>query len=244
MIAWAITDKGLARRENQDSFHLEVSHAVTQAVCVVCDGMGGAKSGNVASQMAAGVFMDEMRVLAKPGMSQKGIRGALAGAVAAANRSVFIKAQSGAAYYGMGTTLVGAAVSKNAALVVNVGDSRAYLIDSDGIEQVTRDHSLVEDLILRGEITREEAKAHPSKNLITRALGTEEAVIPDLFSVDLKDGDFLLLCTDGLTNVVDDQEILFEVLHGGDPNSCCERLKNLANDRGGPDNITIVLIHI
>ncbi len=244
MIAWAVTDKGLARRENQDSFHLEISHAVTQAVCVVCDGMGGAKSGNIASQIAADAFMDEIRFQAKPGMSPRGIRTSLASAVAAANKRVFEKAQSDSAFYGMGTTLVGAAVSRNSALIVNVGDSRAYLADADGITQITRDHSLIEDLIARKELSREEAKAHPSKNLITRALGTEAAVIPDLFAVDLKEGDFLLFCTDGLTNVVDDQEILFEILHGGDPASCCERLKNMANERGGPDNITIILVHI
>ncbi|MDR1668363.1 MAG: Stp1/IreP family PP2C-type Ser/Thr phosphatase [Oscillospiraceae bacterium] len=244
MIAWAITDKGLARRENQDSFHLEVSHAVNQALCVVCDGMGGAKSGNVASQMAAGTFMDEMRFQAKPGMSPRAVRTALVSSVAAANMRVYEKAQSSSEFYGMGTTLVGAAVSRGSALIVNVGDSRAYLVDTEGITQITRDHSLVEDLIGRGELSREEAKVHPSKNLITRALGTEAAVIPDLFTVELREGDFLLLCTDGLTNVVDDQEILFEILHGGDPADCCERLKNLANDRGGPDNITLVLVHI
>lgn len=244
MIAWALTDKGKARRENQDSFHLEISHAVNQAICVVCDGMGGAKSGNVASQMAADVFMDEMRLQAKPGMSPKAIRTAMASSVAASNRRVYEKAQSGSDFYGMGTTLVGAAVSRNGALIINVGDSRAYLADEQGITQITRDHSLVEDLIAKGELTREEAKIHPSKNLITRALGTEAAVIPDLFSVELKEGDFLLLCTDGLSNMVEDQEILFEILHGGDPSNCCERLINLANERGGPDNITIALIRI
>lgn len=244
MIAWAITDKGMARRENQDSFHLEISHAAGQAICVVCDGMGGARSGNVASRIAADAFMTDIQLQAKPGMSSKNTRTALATAVAAANGRVFEKAQSDPAYFGMGTTLVGAVVTPNAAVVANVGDSRAYLIDENGIEQITRDHSLIEDLLQRGELSREEAKNHPSKNLITRVVGTDCSVIPDLYSVELQEGDFILLCTDGLTNVVEDQEILFETLHGGDPAGCCERLRDMANERGGPDNITIILIHI
>jgi protein phosphatase len=239
-----VTDKGTARWENQDSFHLELSHAVDQAACVVCDGMGGARSGNVASRVAADVFIDSLLLQVKPGMNPKNLRAALASAVSSANRQVYEKAQTDASYCGMGTTLVGAVASPDGAVVVNVGDSRAYLISDEGIRQVTRDHSLIEDLLERGELSREEAKNHPSKNLITRALGTEETVIPDLYTVALGEGDFLLLCTDGLTNVVEDQEILFEVLHGGDPVFACDRLVSLANSRGGPDNITIVLIHI
>ena len=238
MIAWAVTDTGMARRENQDCFRLEKLN--TQITCVVCDGMGGARSGEVASTVAVETFMESMQV--RPHM--KNAETALSAAVTAANARVYGKAQTDPAYYGMGTTLVGAFVARGTAALVNVGDSRAYKIGAGGIEQITRDHSLVENLIERGELTREQAKEHPSKNLITRVVGTDEAVIADLFSVELDGGDFLLLCTDGLTNVVDDQEILFEVMHGGAPADCCERLVKMANKRGGPDNITIILIHI
>ncbi len=154
------------------------------------------------------------------------------------------KAQKESDCYGMGTTLVGAVVTPQNAVIVNVGDSRAYKISSAGIEQITRDHSLVEEMLERGELTREEARFHPSKNLITRALGTEPHIKPDIFTVLVEEGDFIMLCTDGLTNVMDDQEILFEVMHGGDPALCCERLVETCNNRGGPDNITIVMIHI
>ena len=244
MLGWAITDKGVARRENQDSFHLELSHANNQAICVVCDGMGGARSGNIASRIAADAFCNDLRLQIKPGMSHKNLKAALASAVSNANTQIFEKALTDASYCGMGTTLVGAVVTPEAAVIVNVGDSRAYFINEDGITQITRDHSLIEDLVERGEISREEAKNHPSKHLITRVLGTDTAVIPDLFVAEFREGDFLLLCSDGLTNVVDDQEILFEVLHGGDPMFACDRLTGMANNRGGPDNITVVLIHI
>jgi protein phosphatase len=244
MLGWAITDTGVARRENQDFYHLELSHAINLAVCVVCDGMGGARSGNVASRVAADTFIADLLLQVKPGMSQKNLRTAMASAVSAANAQVYEKAQTNAGYYGMGTTLVGAVVTPECAVLINIGDSRAYHISGDGIEQISRDHSLVEDLMHRGELSKEEAKHHPSKNLITRALGTDGAVVPDLFVRGMAEGDFLLLCTDGLTNAVEDQEILFEVLHGGDPSFACDRLTNMANSRGGPDNITIVLIHI
>ncbi|MCL1807576.1 MAG: Stp1/IreP family PP2C-type Ser/Thr phosphatase [Oscillospiraceae bacterium] len=244
MLGWAVTDTGVARRENQDSFHLELSYAANMAVCVVCDGMGGARSGNIASRIASDTFINELRLQVKPGMGFRNLKSALATAVSAANTQVFEKAVSDASNFGMGTTLVGAVVTPENAVIANVGDSRAYLISEEGIEQITRDHSLVEDLLVRGELTYEESKNHPSKHLITRVVGTEDAVITDLYSVDFREGDFLLLCTDGLTNVVEDQEILFEVLHGGDPANACVNLVNLANSRGGPDNTTIILIHI
>jgi protein phosphatase len=198
--------------------------------------MGGAKSGNIASRIAADAFVNDLRLQIKPGMSHKALKAALASAVSTANTQVFDKARNDPSCYGMGTTLVGAVVTPESAAIVNVGDSRAYLIDGAGIEQITRDHSLIEDLVARGELSREEAKNHPSKNLITRVLGTDDAVIPDLYITDLREGDFLMLCSDGLTNVIEDQEVLFEILHGGDPAFACDRLTNMANSRGGPDN--------
>ena len=128
------------------------------------------------------------------------------------------------------------------ATVVNVGDSRCYAIDGEGISQVTKDHSLVQLMVDRGDLTPETAKTYPGKNLITRAIGTEPIVMCDLFHHELSKGDFLLLCSDGLSNMMDDQEILFEVVHGVNKKQCCKRLLNIAVGRGAPDNVTSVLV--
>lgn len=142
----------------------------------------------------------------------------------------------------MGTTLVGALVEHDIVDVINVGDSRAYYISGDGIEQITRDHSLVEDLIQRGHITPQEARNHPNKNVITRALGVDRHLKGDLFRRKMAPGSMLLLCSDGLSNMLEDSEILFEALHGGTRAECCQRLLRLALRRGATDNVTAVLL--
>ena len=144
----------------------------------------------------------------------------------------------------MGTTLVAALVHGRDATVVNVGDSRAYCVSAGGIERLTTDHSLVQMMIERGELTPERARTYPGKNLITRAIGTEPMVESDLSHLTLERGDSLLLCSDGLTNMMDDQEILFEVAHGVNKQYCCQRLLDIAKNRGAPDNVTSVLILI
>lgn len=242
MNVWGISDTGRVRAQNQDSFFIDAMHEDGHAVCVVCDGMGGARAGNVASELAVEAFVEEIKNALKPSMNPKYMRELLDRAAYKANRVVYDKSRSDDAFSGMGTTLVGALLSGSHAAIVNVGDSRAYYIDNGGIKRITQDHSLVEDLLHRGDLTYEEARNHPGRNLITRALGTEIEVDCDHFSCDLEEGGYLLLCTDGLTNTVEEQEILFEVLHGGDVSKCCMRLVNLANGRGGPDNITVVLV--
>ena len=142
----------------------------------------------------------------------------------------------------MGTTLVAAYITGNRATVVNVGDSRCYAVNSEGIQQVTVDHSLVQMMLTRGELTPEQAKTYPGKNYITRAIGTEPTVECDLFRRTMEKGDALLLCSDGLHGVVDDQEILFEIVHGDDQENCCRRLLDIALMRGAPDNVTSVLV--
>ena len=244
MLAWSRTDTGVARSQNQDYYHLELFREGEYALCAVCDGMGGARAGNVASETACKSFIEETRLSLKPSLGDRSIRQALAGAIRLANKKVYEQSRSSPDYYGMGTTLVGGIVMPDRAVIANVGDSRAYLIEENGIQRITRDHSLVEDLLQRGELSWEEAKNHPKRNLITRALGTESDVQCDLFSLRLQPGDFLLLCTDGLTNVLEEQEILYEILHGGDMAQCCGRLVDVANRRGGPDNITVALLHI
>jgi protein phosphatase len=144
----------------------------------------------------------------------------------------------------MGTTLVAALVRGRKASVINVGDSRCYGVNEDGIWQITKDHSLVQMMVDRGELPPELAKSYPGKNFITRAIGTEPTVLSDVFYLDLQKGDFLLLCSDGLSNVMDDQEILFEIAHGVNRQHCCQRLLDIAKNRGAPDNVTSILVMI
>ena len=239
--AWGITDKGAVRTQNQDGYYLDVP-SEHLAVGVVCDGMGGAKAGNVASLVAVETFVDALKEMG----SQEESRPAavLAQAAETANSAVFHRAATDPDCRGMGPTLVAALVVERMAYLLNIGDSRAYHVNDQGIARLTRDHSVVEDMVARGDITPEEARNHPRKNLITRALGSEEHIRADLYEKELQPGDFLLLCSDGLSNIVTDQELLYEVIHGGEPADCCQRLLNITMSRGAPDNVTAVLIQI
>ena len=238
---WGMTDKGIVRRENQDSCAYDIIEEGKLAWGVVCDGMGGAKAGDVASKMAVEAFctqMDQLGDLEGPPPAEALLRTATEDA----NRVVYLKAQTDADCIGMGTTLVGLILQEATLWVVNVGDSRAYRITKGGIRRITRDHSVVEDLVARGDLTPEQARSHPQKNLITRALGPDPAVEADGFPLQWKPGDFLLLCSDGLVNTVTDQEIMFEILHNGQPEDCLQRLMAISKQRGAPDNVTAVLI--
>jgi len=240
---WSITDPGCVRNQNQDSYHIEAlnKHSL---LCVVCDGMGGAKSGNVASNLAADVFVQEVKRTWTSDMDPEKLDQMLRGAVKLANFTVHDQAQQFEEFAGMGTTMVAVLIQGKNATIVNVGDSRCYSIKNDGLWQLTTDHSLVQMMILRGELTPEKAKTYPGKNLITRAIGTESVVECDVFHRRLESGECLLLCTDGLSNLVDEQEMLFEVIHGENRQSSCERLLEIAKNRGAPDNVTCVLIQV
>ena len=243
MQVWGITDPGCVRAQNQDVYKMEQLDKHTW-LCVVCDGMGGAKSGNVASSLAADVFTQEICASYHSGMDQRDADDLLQRAVKLANFTVYDQARELEDFAGMGTTLVAALVRSEQVTVANVGDSRAYAIDDAGIHMVTTDHSVVQMMVLRGELRPEEAKAYPGKNLITRAIGTETTVQCDLFHLDLEPGHALLLCTDGLSNLLDDQEILFEVVQRPDREDCCQRLLDVAKNRGAPDNVTCVLLQM
>jgi len=240
---WGLTDPGCARAQNQDTYQIDALDRNT-LLCVVCDGMGGAKSGNVASTLAADVFTQEIKRTWTADMDQERIDQMLLSAVKLANFTVFDQAQQFEAFSGMGTTLVAALLRGKVATLVNVGDSRAYAINAEGIIQLTQDHSVVQLMVDNGELTPEQAKSYPGKNLITRAIGTETVVMPDLFHHKLERGDSLLLCSDGLSNLVDEQEMLFEVIHGEDQSQCCQRLLEIATNRGAPDNVTSVLVAV
>ena len=238
MNVWGITDRGKIREQNQDAFAQQVLPD-GRVIALVCDGMGGARAGNIASSMAVDVFME---AFLEDGEDSPDLEH-MERAAARANRQVFRRAVEDENCVGMGTTLVAALAGEEEALILNEGDSRAYHISEEsGISQVTRDHSLVEDLVERGELTRDQARVHPHKNLITRALGAEPDLKADSFRRELTEGDFLLLCSDGLSNVVSEQEILYEVVHGGEACTCCRRLLDIALHRGAPDNVTAVLI--
>ena len=241
MQSWGLTDPGCVRKQNQDAYLIEKldRHSL---LCVVCDGMGGAKSGNIASTLAADVFVQEVRQSWKSHLDQEKTDQILRAAVKLANFTVYDQSQQFEEFDGMGTTLVAVLIQGKKATVVNVGDSRAYGIDQGGIRQITKDHSLVQMMVERGDLKPELAKTYPGKNLITRAIGTEPIVMCDLFHLDVARGDFFLLCSDGLSNVMDDQEILFEVVHGVNKANCCKRLLDIAKNRGAPDNVTSILV--
>ncbi len=240
---WGLSDPGCIREQNQDAFLMEKLDRHT-LLCVVCDGMGGAKSGNVAAELASDVFVQEIKRTWKQNMDQEAIDQMLRGAVKLANFTVFDQALQFEEFAGMGTTLVAAIIRGKEATVINVGDSRAYSIDRADIRPITTDHSLVQMMVQRGELTPERARTYPGKNLITRAIGTEPVVESDLYHHRMERGDCLLLCTDGLTNMMDDQEILFEVVHGTNKQYCCRRLLDIAKNRGAPDNVTSILVQI
>ena len=235
MEAWGLTHRGAVRQQNQDAFAIR-NLPDGRVIALVCDGMGGARAGNIASAMAVKLFTEEF--LRTSGREEERMRKA----AALANREVFQRSLRDEDCAGMGTTLVAALAGEGGAVILNEGDSRAYHINQEGIVLVTRDHYLVADLVERGELTREEARRHPNKNLITRALGADPDLMADCFRQPMAPVDYLLLCSDGLSNVVEEQEMLYEVIHGEGDESCCQRLLDIALSRGAPDNVTAVLI--
>lgn len=243
MNAWGQTDTGKVRKQNQDYFDI-IEFGQGCLLAIVCDGMGGAKSGNVASRLAADAFCGEIRRNIRPNLLVDDVKQIMTDAIGLANQAVYEHAQLSDDYTGMGTTLVAAFVCGKTVVVANVGDSRAYLMEEGGIRQITVDHSVVQLMLRRGEISQEEARHHPVKNLITRAIGTEPRVLCDIFTLPVEHGDYLLLCSDGLSNLVTDQELLFEVVHGADKARCCQSLIDVAKNRGAPDNVTCVLAEL
>lgn len=242
MKVWGITDIGLVRKDNQDAYGIEERTECGKTVCVVCDGMGGAAGGKLASTIAVGTYLRELKAILTPEMTPEQLREASSYAVSLANRAIREEAARSESCKNMGTTLVAAVSCGDHVVVSNVGDSRAYRITADGITRITKDHSLVESMVDRGDITEEEARRHPNRNLITRALGPDANPICDGYITPLLPGEAILLCTDGLVDTVTDQEMLFEVLHGDSMDTCLQRLMDISKSRGAPDNVTAVLM--
>lgn len=236
----AKTDKGMVRSTNQDAYAVgELPGEVVWAV--VCDGMGGAAGGNIASALAVKVISEKITSSYNENMRDASIKNLLDSAIAASNIEVYDMAYSRADLEGMGTTVVAAIVRNNVAHIAHVGDSRAYLVDGENVKQLTVDHSFVQSLIDKGEITPEEAENHPNKNVITRAIGVDKHVEAEYDSADMKESETLILCSDGLSNYVSNEEISADI-KDGQYYAFAERLVTRANNNGGGDNITVVAI--
>lgn len=234
------TDTGRVRQSNQDSYAIgELPDGGAWAV--VCDGMGGHAGGNVASSLAVKRISEDIKSNYRSGMKPSSVKNMLETAVVAANADVFDAAIKSNELRGMGTTVVAAVCSSDLCVVAHVGDSRCYRISEGKIIQVTKDHSLVQELVDAGVITPEEAINHPRKNIITRALGTNDDIEVDFSDFFISDGDILLICTDGLTNHVSDEDIK-KCFSDSNAFDYSDRLIKLANENGGSDNITAVVI--
>jgi protein phosphatase len=252
----ARTDQGRVRKNNQDAIYtgkIKLSGGGTAQLCIVADGMGGAKAGEHASRIAAEVTRAQLQsgVAGQRPPDATAWQALLRDAARAANRKVYDDSRANVEHKGMGTTLTIALIVDDYAHLASVGDSRAYLINAGGVTedgamtaQLTSDHSLVARLVDIGQITAEQARTHPQRNLLYRSIGTDPSVEVDTFSEQLDPGDALLLCSDGLINHVTDEEIANSVLKHSDPDQACMQLVALANERGGRDNISVVIVRV
>lgn len=235
------TDKGLLRETNQDAFYYK-AFSDTDAFLIVCDGMGGANAGNVASEYAVKVISDYMMNAYRSVLSSHQIEHIMRSAVDSANTVVYDMSQKDKNLCGMGTTVVMAYITQTTVYILHIGDSRAYLFKDGKLNQITVDHSVVQNMIDSGEISAEEAIHHPNKNIITRALGVGNSVSGDMDFLDIDSEQVLLLCSDGLSNYVSESEIS-EIINDFDE-SVADRLVTAANNGGGGDNISAVLFKI
>jgi PPM family protein phosphatase len=226
----ARTDTGRQRHANEDSYY------VRSPMYVVADGMGGAQAGEVASRIAADVFDEEL--------GEGNPEEELERLAREANRRIFELARADASRTGMGTTLTGALISNDEVTIVHVGDSRAYLYRDGELRQLTRDHSLVEELRRKGQLTTEEAEEHPQRSVITRALGPEPDVEPDVHTHQARSGDVFLLCSDGLTSMIREERVGEILATSGSLDTAVNRLVEEANQAGGRDNITVVCFRL
>ena len=234
--AAAVSDKGRKRSTNEDAF----GYSIDQGVFLVCDGMGGAAAGEVASSLA----VDEMmRVLTHraPGVALSSL---IEQAVTVANQVIYNRAQANAKLSGMGTTLVALVAEERRIQVLNIGDSRCYRLRAGNMEQITQDHSLVDEQVRLGRMSVAESVRSPLRNVITRALGTQSRVTPDIFDIDAEPGDLFLLCSDGLTRELSDSGIEKILSNELALNEKCSELVNAANQAGGADNITCLLVRV
>lgn len=258
MIIASHTDIGMKRKVNQD-YHITKKYSKKTSLCVVCDGMGGAKGGEQASKIAAKAFVNYMDHFLEEYIGNKDkqvtspeIKKALLYALDLANDEVYRYSRSHMGMKGMGTTIVATLIIDKTIFALNVGDSRVYCLKGNKIKQITKDHSYVQYLIDIGQITEEEAQNSANKNIITRAVGTERRVEGDVYKETVTEGTFILLCSDGLTNFLDNEALCDIISNDYNARNIDEiglsvrarRLVDTANDNGGSDNITAVLVKV
>ncbi len=236
--AQALSDRGRKRESNEDAFGLQVD----LGIFVVCDGMGGAAAGEVASSQAVEEMLRSFSAHDRPWPSPEAAEQAAEEAIMAANDAVYRRAEQNPSFAGMGTTLVALLCAGPQAWFLNIGDSRGYLVRGRQLRQITLDHSLVDEQVRLGRMTKEEARYSPMRNVITRALGTSGDLYPDVFELDPEPGDLFLLCSDGLTNELSDAEIESLLNEDRPLDELCRSLIDRANEAGGRDNITCLLV--
>ena len=240
MKAFSITDIGEKRRINQDYVFCELNPIGNLPnLFIVADGMGGHNAGDYASMFCVEFFTEHIQnsdITSPIALIEEAIRNT--------NEKLYEKSKQQIDYEGMGTTFVVATIYDKDMYVANIGDSRLYVIGKE-IRQITEDHSLVQAMVKTGELNKDEAKTHPNKNIITRALGTSETAQPDYFEVEIAEGDIVLMCSDGLTNMLNDETIEQVIRENADnPQTAAETLVKQANENGGKDNITVIIVKV
>lgn len=237
--AFGLSDVGCVRELNEDCFCVHgFDEGEGKGFCVLADGMGGHNAGEVASQNAVKFVAEELQSIS--GTDE--IPRKLNEAIISANEKIYKMSCENVIHSGMGTTIVIAYIAEDAAYLANVGDSRAYAIRGNEIVQITTDHSMVAELLMNGMITEEEARCHPQRNIITRAVGTDSKVKADVFEYDFSPGDILVMCSDGLSAMLDDKEIYDIVNNENTSKDTVKKLIEAAKDMGGIDNITVICI--
>lgn len=240
MLLVSKSDIGRKRSNNEDSVY--VKQLSSDAACaMVCDGMGGANGGHIASSMACEMIAKKIDMCYREPMPLSSVENMLLSAITTANVSIFDVASTDGSLNGMGTTVICAVVVNGQICIGHAGDSRAYIVSKSGIRLLTKDHSLVQQMYDNGEISVEELKNHPRKNVITRALGVEERIEIDFTTDYLDEGETLLLCSDGLSNFVDADEI-YEIINNNEKKNIADVLVDRANENGGGDNISVAAI--
>lgn len=241
MIGIIKSDVGKVRLNNEDAFYFPGEDKNFPELYIVADGMGGHKGGEIASGIAVNEVSSYINSYLTQDCDTQKVKSILESAIISANSKILSLSLKNSGFSGMGTTITVALFHNGCLYIGHVGDSRAYRIRDNNIEQLTKDHSLVWQLAEEGRITMEEAKTHPMKNVITKALGTDETIEPDILEFDLKDNDIIILCSDGLTNMLDNDSIK-SIVCSLEPEEAALKLIEKANSKGGQDNITVGII--
>ncbi|HHW32209.1 MAG TPA: Stp1/IreP family PP2C-type Ser/Thr phosphatase [Clostridiaceae bacterium] len=242
MIFAAISDRGLVREKNEDCFNAIVGNPNVPVTFIIADGMGGHNSGEVASKMAVDIVSELIMQRAEDFLCEEKVRQAIVEAMNGANKAIYLYSLKQKSNAGMGTTLIVTIFLNDKIYIGHVGDSRVYLIRDGNIMRVTVDHSYIEELVRMGTLSRKEAEKHPGKNVITRALGCGEDLQIDTYCYEVMENDYYVLCTDGLTNMLSENEIKKIVENSDNPQHACDQLVKKANEYGGEDNITVIVV--